>query len=178
MSINFAKNPVEIRSRKSGKTYTFVRADSIALSETFIVQIAKVCDEPEIYNNVFAAIIKGKRYSEANARVFTALLSEGWKNGNRFDWLILYEEVIVGTIGIKSLDGEIGYWQSNKHPGVMTSAAHTLCRFAKDAGFTHLWAYADKTNSASIKVLVGAGFNLDPDLTAKREDVFGYRINF
>ena len=141
-------------------------------------QIAKVCDEPEIYDNVFASIFKGKRYSVDNAIVFTKLVSEGAVNKNRFDWLILHEGLVVGTIGIKSLDGEIGYWQSNKHPGVMTSAARQLCSLAKDAGFASLWAYVKKTNIPSIKVLESAGFKLDKDLTAKREDAFGYRANF
>lgn len=154
-----------------------VRADSIPLGETAVRQIAKVCDEPEIYDNVFAAIFKGKRYTEDNARTFTKLVSKGWVNGSRFDWLILHDEKIVGTIGIKSLEGEIGYWESNNHPGVMTLVTRSLCSEAKRAGFSSLWAYVKKANTPSIKVLEGAGFELDADLTAKQEDTYGYRIS-
>ncbi len=176
MTFTFPKSAIQIKSRKTGKMYSMVRADSISLGETAVSQIAKVCDEPEIYDNVFAAIFKGKRYSSDNARTFTKLISEGWVKGSRFDWLILHDGKIVGTIGIKSLEGEIGYWESNKHPGVMTLVTQTLCFQAKRAGFSSLWAYVKKANIPSIKVLEGAGFKLDMDLTAKREDAHGYRI--
>ena len=177
MAFIFSKNPLQIQSQKTGKTYFFARADCISLGETAVGQIARICDEPEIYYNVFAAIFKGKRYSEDNARTFTKLVTEGWTNGNRFDWLILHDGEIVGTIGIKSLDGEIGYWQSRKYPGVMTLVTRSLCSQAKAAGFFSLWAYVKKANTPSIKVLEGAGFELDNDLTSKREDTYGYRAN-
>jgi RimJ/RimL family protein N-acetyltransferase len=178
MSYSFPEIPIEIRSRKTGKAYTFAFAGSVELGETAVTQIAKVCNEPEIYDKVFASIFKGKSYTEDSARVFTKLVTEGWLNKNRFDWLILHEGAIVGTLGIKSLDGEIGYWQSNNHPGVMTLATQKLCSLAKTAGFSSLWAYVNRTNTPSIKVLEGAGFKLDANLTAQREDTYGYRISF
>jgi RimJ/RimL family protein N-acetyltransferase len=178
MNFTFPKDTTQIKSRKTGKIYSFARADKISLEENAVRQIAKVCDEPEIYDNVFAEIFKGKRYSEDNARTFTRLVSEGWIKENRFDWLILHEGEIVGTIGIKSLEGEIGYWQSRQHPGVMTLVTRTLCSQAKEAGFPSLWAFVKRTNPASIKVLEGAGFKLDANLTAQREDTYGYRISF
>lgn len=178
MAFNFPKRSFEIQSRKTGKAYIFIRADDILLSEAAIFQIAKVCDESEIYDNVFSDIFRGKRYTEENARTFIKLVSEGWANGSRFDWLILHEGAIVGTIGIKSLGGDIGYWQSSKHPGVMTLVAKILCSQARVAGFTSLWAYVKKTNIASIKVLEGAGFKRDEELRAKREDVYSYTIKF
>ncbi len=178
MPYSFPENPIEIRSRKTDKAYTFACAGSMELGEAAVTQIAKVCDEPKIYDNVFASIFKGKRYTEDNARVFTNLIAEGWVNKNRFDWLILHEGAIVGTLGIKSLDGEIGYWQSNNHPGVMTLAIQKLCVLAQAAGFSSLWAYVKKSNAPSIRVLESAGFKLDADLTAKREEAFGYRADF
>jgi RimJ/RimL family protein N-acetyltransferase len=178
MLFNFSKNPIEIQSRKTGKTYTFARADEVVLGEAVVSQIAEVCDEPEIYDNVFSVIFKGKRYSEDNARTFIKLVSEGWVTRNRFGWLILHDGAVVGTIGIKSLAGEIGYWQSNKHSGVMTLVAKALCSQAREAGFTSLWAYVKKSNAASIRVLEGAGFKLNAELTAKREDAYGYSAKF
>lgn len=177
MNFSFPKETTKIKSQKTDKLYSFIRADKISLEENAVRQIAKVCDEPQIYDNVFAEIFKGKRYSEDNARVFTKLVSDGWTKGTRFDWLILHEGEIVGTIGIKSLEGEIGYWQSSKHPGVMTLVVKDLCSQAKEAGFSSLWAYVKRTNVPSIKVLNGAGFKLDPNLTASREDTYGYRIS-
>lgn len=178
MPFSVSKKSSEIKSSKTGRNYSFVPGESLQFDDSVHAQIAKVCDEPEIYDNVFAAIFKGKRYSVDSAKVFTKLVSEGGLNKNRFDWLILHEGLVVGTIGIKSLDGEIGYWQSNKHPGVMTSAARQVCSLAKEAGFPSLWAYVKKTNVPSIKVLENAGFTLEKDLPAKQEDAFGYRIVF
>lgn len=39
-----------------------------------------------------------------------------------------------------------------------------------------LWAYVKKANGPSIKVLQGAGFKLDADLSANREAAIAYRI--
>lgn len=177
MNFTFPEEATRIKSRKTEKNYSMARADRISLGENAVKQIANVCDEPAIYDNVFSEIFKGQRYSEDKARTFTKLVSEGWINGTRFDWFILHEEKIVGTIGIKSLEGEIGYWQSSQHPGVMTLATQILCSQAKKAGFSSLWAYVKRTNAPSIRVLQGAGFKLDVHLTAKREDTFGYRIS-
>lgn len=178
MTLNFSKNPIEIRSQKTGKTYILAPADSLSLDKDAWTQISKVCDEPEIYDRVFATAFNGKRYTEDNARVFTELALEGWLKKNRFDWLILHKGTIVGTIGIKSPEGEIGYWQSSKHPGVMTLALQSLCLLAKEAGLSALWAYVQKTNIPSIKALEKAGFKRDKNLTTQREGVYGYRSSF
>jgi RimJ/RimL family protein N-acetyltransferase len=178
MTYYFPEFPIEIQSQKTGNTYILINAGKIQFDEAAVEQITKICNESEIYDNVFASIFRGKRYTEDNARVFKKLVSEGFLNKTRFDWLILYNGAIVGTIGIKSLDGEIGYWQSHKHPGVMTLATQKICSMAKEAGFSSLWAYVDKSNNPSLKVLEKAGFKLDIDLSAKREDALGYRSNF
>lgn len=178
MAFNFSKKPIQIQSRKTGKLYTLIRADGVSLNDASVNQITKVCNESMVYNNVFSDIFKGKQYSEDNARTFTKLIAQGWIDKNRFDWLILHHEVIVGTIGIKSLEGEIGYWQSSEHAGVMTRALKSICSQASEAGFPFLWAYVKKANTPSIKVLEGAGFKLDTGLTAKGENVYGYRIGF
>lgn len=178
MAFKFSKKIIPIQSRKTGQIYSLIRADCVLLDDASVAQIAKVCNEDIVYDNVFSGIFKGKSYSEDNARVFTKLVSQGWIDENRFDWLILHKEAIVGTIGIKSLEGEIGYWQSAEHPGVMTLALKSICQEAREAGFPFLWAYVKEGNVASIKVLEGAGFKLDADLSAKREGIHGYRIIF
>jgi RimJ/RimL family protein N-acetyltransferase len=178
MSYNFPENPIEFKSLKTGQAYIFACAGLVQLNADSVTQITNVCNESEVYDNVFASIFKGKRYSEDNAQTFIKLVSEGWISKNRFDWLILHEGTIVGTIGIKSLDGEIGYWQSNKHPGVMTFAVQKVCSLAKEAGLSSLCAYVKKSNAPSIRVLEKTGFKLDSDLTEKRDDVYGYRTKF
>jgi RimJ/RimL family protein N-acetyltransferase len=178
MLFGFPDVPIEIRSRKTDKVYILARGDRVLLDERARARIVGICNEPDVYDNVFAAILNGARYTERHATMFTKLVSDGWTNGDRFDWLILHKNEIVGTIGIKSLHGEIGYWQCNEHPGVMTSAARSVCSLAKAAGLPSMWAYVKKTNAPSIKVLEGAGFVLDAALTERREDAYGYRSDF
>lgn len=97
---------------------------------------------------------------------------------NRFDWLVQHEGKIVGTVGIKSLDGEIGYWQSNKHPGVMSTVVEKICILAKDAGFSMLWAHVDKSNTASIRVLEKSGFTKQDNPVKPSQDLLYYSIDF
>lgn len=175
---NFSKYSTEIKSQKTGQIYELLIAAEVKFDEEAVKQVTKICNESEIYNNVFASIFKGKAYTEDNARVFQKIITDGILNKTRFDWFILYDGTIVGTVGIKSLDGEIGYWLSNKHPGVMTLAAKKICFMAKDAGFTSLWASVKKSNAPSIRVLEKAGFRLDQELSEKYENEFGYRAIF
>ncbi|MGB0454622.1 MAG: GNAT family N-acetyltransferase [Bacteriovoracaceae bacterium] len=158
MAYKFEEQSIKIQSQKTEKIYTMSSIGETSFSEDTVDQITNVCDEPEVYDNVFASVFKGKRYTKDNARFFVKLLQEGLVKKDRFDWLIFYEGNVVGTIGIKSLEGEIGYWQSRHHPGVMTSALKNVCSLAKEAGFKSLWAQVDQSHIASIKVLEGAGF--------------------
>jgi RimJ/RimL family protein N-acetyltransferase len=177
MMSNILKDAFKIQSQKTNKEYTVVCAEEASLNEAAVNQITEVCDEPEIYDNIFSSIFKGKRYTKENAKFFVNLMSEGVASQNRFDWLILYDEQIVGTIGIKNLDGEIGYWQSNKHPGVMTEVAIKVCSLAKIAGFKSLHAYVDKTNIPSVKVLKRAGFEIDSKLEGIDDETLGYKVS-
>lgn len=173
MNFNFSRDPVALRSPKTQKNYSLVRADCVPLGPESATQIARVCDQPEIYQNLFESVLKGRRYSEADAKFFLNHLLEGWNNKDHFDWLILHDEIIVGTVGIKSLNGEIGYWQSNEHPGAMSLAVEAVCASAKLAGFESLWAHVTKSNAPSIRVLEKAGFTLDH---SDRDDAHRYRI--
>jgi RimJ/RimL family protein N-acetyltransferase len=173
MDFNFSRDPVVLRSARTHKDYALTRADCVPLGSESAAQIARVCDQPEVYQNLFEPLLKGRCYGEADASFFLNYLAEGWKDKNHFDWLILHDGVIVGTIGIKSLDGEIGYWQSNEHPGVMALAVKALCASAKLAGFASLWAHVKTSNIPSIRVLEKAGFTLD---RSEREGAHRYRI--
>ena len=42
MAFTFSKNPLQIQSQKTGKTYFFARADYIPLGETAVGQIARI----------------------------------------------------------------------------------------------------------------------------------------
>ncbi len=177
MDLKFSKSSIQIRSAKNERTYDLVAADSVAFDDATLSQIVSVCNEPEIHDNVFSAFLHDKVYTKENAQTFANLVLDGWKTRTRFNWLIVHEGSVVGTIGIKSLEGEIGYWQSAGHPGVMTKAVRSICSLAKDAGFSTLWAYVKKTNVGSVKVLERAGFKPDSNLTDNRVDAYGYRLN-
>ncbi|MCB0415963.1 MAG: GNAT family N-acetyltransferase [Bdellovibrionales bacterium] len=172
-----SETPIKIKSVKTDDIYDLTCARKVKLNEEAIAQIALICDEPEIYDNVFQSIFKGKRYTQDNAKVFIDLLFDGLQKKNRFDWLILHKGAIVGTVGIKSLNGEIGYWQSKRHPGVMALAVQEVCKMAKEAGFSFLWALVKKSNTPSIKVLKKAGFKLIGNVETA-EETSKYQINF
>ncbi len=177
MTYNFSDDSISVHSKKTGKNYELKCIGKVNLNDDVVNQITSVCREPEIYNNVFESIFKGKPYTLDNAKFFTNLLSDGWIKKDRFDWLIHHEGMVVGTIGIKSLEGEIGYWQSNKHPGVMSVAVEKVCLLAKNAGFSMLWAQVDKNNIASIKVLEKSGFTKDSNQSEASEEIQRFSIS-
>jgi RimJ/RimL family protein N-acetyltransferase len=172
--MNFPSNTETLLSHKTGKEYALVLADQVTFGPNAAKQIASICSQAEVYK-IFEALFKGRPYAEKDAEFFINHVQAGWKNRTNFHWMVFDDEEIVGTVGIKSVDGEIGYWQSNRHPGVMSFAVKKLCDFAKAAGMPSLWAYVRRDNIASIRVLERAGFELDEALTAKREDALGYR---
>ena len=53
---------------------------------------------------------------------------------------------------------EIGYWFSEKHPGVATNAVGALLKIAKAAGFKKLFAQTKEGNDKSVNVLVRNDF--------------------
>jgi len=172
--MNFPSTTETLLSRKTRKSYVLVRADHATFSPNAAKQIFSICSQAEVYK-LFEALFKGRPYSEKDAEFFLNHVREGWKTKTSFHWMVFAEDEIVGTVGIKSIDGEIGYWQSNQHPGVMSIAVKKICDFAKTAGLPSLWAYVRRDNTASIRVLEKAGFELDEGLTSKREDALGYR---
>lgn len=172
--MEFPSTTETLFSDKTKKNYALIRADQAKFSSGATKQIASICSQAEVYK-LFEALFKGRPYAEKDAEFFINHVQGGWKNKTNFHWMVFSDEEIVGTVGIKSIDGEIGYWQSNLHPGVMSLAVKKLCDFAKIAGLSSLWAYVRRDNLASIRVLERAGFELDEDLTSKREDAIGYR---
>lgn len=175
MKANFVKNETKIVSNKTKDTYFLVRPDQVVLPHDAVIQVHRVCQEKEVYENVFKLAFHGRPYSEDRAQWFIIHIIEGWENKSHFHWLIMNKGSIVGTIGIKTTDGEIGYWQSKNHPGVISNALNEVCEYAKTLGFASLWAYVKKDNLASIRVLEKNLFLLDNELNSKRTDALGFR---
>jgi RimJ/RimL family protein N-acetyltransferase len=154
--MNFPSNTETLLSHKTRKKYTLVRVDQVTFGPNAAKKIASICSQAEIYK-LLEAMFKGRLYAEKDAEFFLNHVLAGWKSKINLQWMILDEGEIVGTVGIKSIDGEVGYWQSNQHPSVMPLAVKKLCDFAKDAGLPSLWAYVRRDNIASICVLERAG---------------------
>ena len=160
MSFSFSLQPEVLHSKKTGREYALVRADSYPLDHSSIQDVQSLCNQTEIYHSLFQPSLKGASYSEEDAKFFVNHILDGWQQKKHFNWLLTHDERIVGTIGIKSLNGEIGYWVSNQHPGVMSPAVKKLCELAKKAGLQTLWAQVRSDNKPSLKVLSNGGFAL------------------
>ncbi len=135
--------------------------DKTAISEEDIQTIVGICNEPEVFK-LFGHIEKFKEgYTEEHARGFIQKAQEGWKNGEKFTFLIRNADgKIVAAADIKSNnvdDAEIGYWATAGYPGIMSNAVIALCNAAKKSGFKHLHTLVREENVKSIKVSINAG---------------------
>ena len=121
-----------------------------------------MCNEPLVYDRLFRQRRQGRPYLAEEADGFLHWAQEGWQHHTHFVFLILSREgEIVGAVDIKSPDpyaGEIGYWASERHRGVMTNVLLELVRVAQAAGFRRLWANPDADNERSVALLRRAGF--------------------
>jgi RimJ/RimL family protein N-acetyltransferase len=125
-------------------------------------QIAAICNQPLVYNALFAHRLRGQPYTIQDAKSFLDWAEEGWRHQSHFVFLITrHDGEIVGAIDIKSPDiqcAEIGYWISTEYPGVMTNTVQHLCRIAQQAGYQSLFGLVKPHNIKSWKVLQRAGF--------------------
>ena len=147
-------------------------------SEEDYKAITSICNEPLVYSWVFNDLFDGQPYPIEKAKEFIEKAKKEWSENEGFVFFISLleklfssklsnlfirnpEKEIVAAIDIKSPDlesAEIGYWASEKYPGLMTNAVLALCDIAKDAGFKSLWATTKMDNQKSMNVLKRAGF--------------------
>lgn len=163
--------PLPIKRKGNAGLYFLQRADEIVPTPEILESIFETCNEPHIYNWLFKES-KPQGYQRKDAADFLKWGAEGWKKNAYFLFLMVSDkEEIVGAIDIKGNEieaGEIGYWISQRHRGLGTSAVEALKIAAKDAGFKQLYAQVKSGNASSTTILKRNGFEensyyLDPE---------------
>lgn len=162
-----------VKNARTGETYALVRADALPASPDHLREITAICNEPTVYDWLFRDRLGGDPYPPERAADFLSWAADGWRNGTHFAFLLLAPDgTVAGALDIKTPDlaaGEVGYWLSARHGGVMSNAVDVLADVARAAGYTALWARVREANGRSAAVLLRAGFEetgrgLEPDL--------------
>lgn len=159
--------PRDVVNVKTGRTYRLVRADSVPATEASVAAIVAICNEPLVYEFLFRAGHRGAPYVADDARGFIRWIAEGWAAGTHFVFFVLDADgAVAACADIKSADldaGEVGYWASAAHSGVMSPTVAALVDAARRAGYRGLFATARATNQRSAAVLLRNGFRYEPD---------------
>ena len=127
-------------------------------------RIVEICNEKPIYKRFFEKKLNGRPYELEDAKTIVRLGHEGWQKKEWFIFFIYDDEgQITGLLDIYSKPNEkeavrLGYWNSQKHPGLMSYALGTLLEVAKAAGYKELFATPRADNLSSQKVLENNGF--------------------
>lgn len=148
---------------KTGEECSLVSNDNPSkISETDLIKITEICNQPSIYNFLFKFRLEGRPYTIDDAKGFVEWIAEGWKNQQWFVFLIRNNQnEIIGAIDIKSnnLDSaEIGYWADGNYSGIMTNAVKKIIEIAALAGYKSLYATTMPNNDRSQNVLTRNSF--------------------
>lgn len=150
-----------LQNHLTGEPYRLESVDSAQRYSEQVQAIVDICNQPLVYEWIFAQRLGGKPYPPERARQFLAWGEQGWQQQTHFLFLITHQGQVVGACDIKSPDlhlAEVGYWMSALHPGIMTNALKRLCQVARKAGYRKLFAKVKPGNTKSIGVLERAGF--------------------
>lgn len=127
-----------------------------------VSRLVQVCNEPRLYNRMFAERFMGRVYQEQDAWSFLNGAAKGWTENSGFKFVLFNEQgEICAAVELKTGDTdncEIGYWASEFHRGVASNMVIKLCELAAKAGFKQLYAMIAPDNYASQKVVTNAGF--------------------
>lgn len=135
--------------------------------EDFPTLIANISDK-EIYNNT---LMVPYPYKTEDAQFYFNLIKSFEKeSGIKKDWTIRHKGNVIGGIGLlynyglKSHKSEMGYWigKSFRNKGIMTKVIRQFADYIfNNRKLIRLEANVFIDNSASVKVLEKAGFNLE-----------------
>jgi RimJ/RimL family protein N-acetyltransferase len=157
-----------VAAHRTRRVYELVPSVLLEHDDASLDRVAAICNEPTVYETLFAERLGGRPYSEEDADSFLSWADVGWAIGTHFVYLLIDESArIAGAIDIKSPtleSGEIGYWLSADDSGLMTNSVLTLCDIARDAGFRGLHALVRPHNERSARVLERAGFDRTDDV--------------
>ena len=160
-SINFAQKK-EFKNHFDQEKRYLVRADVLKNHQEYWNQLIRICNQNLIYESLFRSSLKGRRYTESNAKEFLSWACLGWENKTHFVFFVLDDtSSIVGAIDIKSSNlknAEIGYWADSREPGNITNALITILNEAELNGFEKFAAFVKVDNLNSSRVLKRADF--------------------
>lgn len=151
-----------IQNHLTGELYALESVDFAQRYSDQLETIAAICNQPLVYEWIFAQQLKGESYPLERAGQFLAWGERGWQEQTHFLFFITHRGQVVGACDLKSPDldlAEIGYWMSAYHPGIMTNAVKKLCEIAHSAGYRKLFAKVKQGNIKSMGVLERAGFS-------------------
>jgi len=175
----FPNTTRKITNALTGQMYQFCSVEHISPTEEHILEVVAVCNEPEIYSWLFSENLKGSPYPFQLASQWFTWANDGWKNNSHFIFALLAPDgKIIASLGIKNADlecGEIGYWCSENHRGIMTNAVTALIDAARLAGFQSFCAQARKNNIRSEKLLARIGFQPSSE-TAELAEHLVYKL--
>ncbi|HVZ40576.1 MAG TPA: GNAT family N-acetyltransferase [Candidatus Kapabacteria bacterium] len=151
-------------NHRTGGIYRIVPVDEEFVGgPEAIAAIVECCNQPLIYDLLFAERCAGVPYSESDAAGFLDWCRAGWREGTHFPFVLCDAGgTVAGAMDIKSAErpsAEIGYWLSADHSGVMTNAVRALAMMARHAGYRGLHALVRPENDRSHRVLQRAGFH-------------------
>lgn len=159
---------VPIISHRTQREYRLTPASMVDADSMALAEIVRICNEPGVYDNLFAGPLSNRAYALDDAQRFISWSYDGWREGTHFVYFIVDTNgSVVGAIDIKSTNlasAEIGYWLSAEHSGAMTSAVVALASLAREAGFAELHALIRPDNQRSSAVVERAGFVYTNDI--------------
>ena len=138
------------------------------LEKRFAKGMAKAANHPEIARNIGSHSFPHP-YTEEDALIW---FDHNRKEGRKFfaiDFLIFYEEQVVGVIGLKDinytdLNAHIGYWIGKEYwnRGFATEALSILSQYCKaELGLVRLYSGVLDYNLASLRVMMKNGYRVE-----------------
>lgn len=161
--------PRPVQNHKTDRVYQLTPVDGrLEAGPERLAQVVAICNQPAVYELLFAERLGGAPYGPEMAERFFAWGRRGWAEQTHYLFLLLSPAgEVAGAIDIKSADrdsAETGYWLHSGHSGVMTNALVALTELARDAGYRELHAFVRLDNPRSAGVLTRAGFTLMNEL--------------
>ena len=178
---NIFETPIreEIFNFKTGEVCHLVSNEKIEyFTNKDYDKIAKICNQPTVYDFLFKERLNGKKYQTKNAIKFVNWMIAGWQNQKWFVFLVRNtKNEIIGAIDIKSDNlesAEIGCWADENSPGIMTNVTLKLLDLASKSGFKELFAIIKPNNIRSQNVVTRSSFVCDGKISKDKEILLRY----
>ncbi len=169
------KIQVPVINHLTNEKYFLIPAKALEITPERIAEVVAICQQPDIYNNLFKEEFSNAPYSPKHARYWLERAQQGWNEGTHYVFCIVTKDNRLAASceleGNRVEGVEIGYWASIEHSGIMSNAVLAILKLAKEAGFRSFMASALHHNLQSKSVLARCGFVEEP---MKRDDSYDY----